>query len=219
MEEEITWFDRMRPDMLADIPHKTLHSRIFVNFDLEDLLKIEEILESFNTEHTKNLGKYEGYDLDMDAELASATLAEAVHIFDNHTMENIISQSSKKVINLKKLENDYVADRVEHIVNSVLFYFLSAKPAIDNNTISNCFIITSPMTISLFQAAKHIKFSPASEGEFKGPNNTMLVGHVNGIAIYSYLFDSKESRIVVGYNDPETENYHSQVINIENLTV
>ncbi len=219
MEEEITWFDRMRPDMLADIPHKTLHSQIFVNFDLEDLLKIEEILESFNTEHAKTLGKYEDHDIDLDAELAGATLGEAVQMFDSLTMENIIRKSSKKIIDLKELKNDCIANRVDHIINCILFYFLSTKPAINDDNISNCFIIASPLVISLFQAAMHTKFSPAIKGEFRGPNNTMLVGHVNKIPVYSYLFDAKNaSNYIVGYNDPVTEEYNSQLFIIENLT-
>jgi hypothetical protein len=52
------------------------------------------------------------------------------------------------------------------------------------------FIVVSPMIVSLLQSAAKSVFAPAIEGSFKGPNNTQLVGTLNGtIKVYSYLWN------------------------------
>lgn len=73
------------------------------------------------------------------------------------------------------------------------------------------FIVVSPMVVSLLQSAAKSVFAPAIEGSFKGPNNTMLVGTLNGtIKVYSYLWNqiqptsavpagSGNDTILVGY--------------------
>lgn len=55
------------------------------------------------------------------------------------------------------------------------------------------FIVVSPMVVSLLQTAAKSVFAPAIEGSFKGPNNTMLVGTLNGtIKVYSYLWNQAQ---------------------------
>lgn len=71
------------------------------------------------------------------------------------------------------------------------------------------FIVVSPMMVSVLQSAAKSVFAPAVEGSFKGPNNTMLVGTLNGtIKVYSYLWNQAYSgssgtagadKILVGY--------------------
>jgi len=61
----------------------------------------------------------------------------------------------------------------------------------------------------VLQSAAKSVFAPAVEGSFKGPNNTMLVGTLNGmIKVYSYIWDQAEpgnsapagsDKILVGY--------------------
>lgn len=52
------------------------------------------------------------------------------------------------------------------------------------------YVVVSPMIVSILQSASKSVFAPAVEGSFKGPNNTMLVGTLNGsIKVYSYLFN------------------------------
>ena len=218
--EEQTWFKKKRADMLVDIQHNCLHSQILVNFDVEDLLKIDEILESFNTPKSKNLDKYHGIELPgIEEELASAITAEAIQVFDNYTMENILNRSTKKEIAFRRHEGEFLGASVSNITTSILFYITKSKPAIDINNVKNCFIIASPIVISVLQSNTTAVYEPAAVGEFKGPNNTILVGHMNGIRVYSYLFEQeKGNMVVVGYNDPETEEYHSQVISIKNLS-
>lgn len=52
------------------------------------------------------------------------------------------------------------------------------------------YIVVSPMIVSVLQSAAKAVFAPAVEGSFKGPNNTMLVGTLNGmIKVYSYIWN------------------------------
>lgn len=70
------------------------------------------------------------------------------------------------------------------------------------------FIVVSPMIVSMLQSAAKSVFAPAVEGSFKGPNNTQLVGTLNGtIKVYSYLWNQAQptpagtgnDTILVGY--------------------
>jgi hypothetical protein len=74
---------------------------------------------------------------------------------------------------------------------------------------SGNFIVVSPMIVSVLQSAAKAVFAPAVEGDFKGPNNTELVGTLNGrIKVYSYLWNQAgpgssspngDDKILVGY--------------------
>lgn len=67
-------------------------------------------------------------------------------------------------------------------------------------------LLCSPMVVSILQVSKHTVFAPALHGSFKGPNNSMLVGILNGtMKVYSYLwsqaYDKKYAQdpILIGY--------------------
>lgn len=71
------------------------------------------------------------------------------------------------------------------------------------------YIVVSPMVVTLLQTAAKAVFAPAIEGSFKGPNNTMLVGTLNGtLKVYSYLWNQAQpgtsspagtDKVLVGY--------------------
>lgn len=66
------------------------------------------------------------------------------------------------------------------------------------------FIVVSPMIVSILQSAAKSVFAPAVDGSFKGPNNTMLVGTLNGsIKVYSYLWNQTQATDVGGTGDDE----------------
>jgi hypothetical protein len=77
------------------------------------------------------------------------------------------------------------------------------------------FIVVSPMIVSVLQSAARSVFAPAIEGSFKGPNNTMMVGTINGtIKVYSYLWNQAypgssapagSDTILVGYKGGNSE--------------
>ncbi|MNC50639.1 Major capsid protein Gp23 [compost metagenome] len=64
------------------------------------------------------------------------------------------------------------------------------------------FIVVPPAIVTVLQTAAKSVFAPATEGSFKGPNNSMLVGTLNGtIKVYSYLWNSAQSTSVGGTGD------------------
>ncbi len=66
------------------------------------------------------------------------------------------------------------------------------------------FIVVSPMIVSILQSAAKSVWAPAVEGSFKGPNNTMLVGTLNGsIKVYSYLWNQAVGTDLGGTGDDE----------------
>lgn len=71
------------------------------------------------------------------------------------------------------------------------------------------FIVVSPMIASVLQSAAKSVWAPAVEGSFKGPNNSQLIGTLNGfIKVYSYLWNQTQAvefggtgddQILIGY--------------------
>ena len=61
------------------------------------------------------------------------------------------------------------------------------------------FMVVSPLMVSVLQSAAKSVFAPAVEGSFKGPNNTMMVGTLNGqIKVYSHLWNQVGAGIEMG---------------------
>lgn len=66
------------------------------------------------------------------------------------------------------------------------------------------FIVVAPMMVSVLQSAAKSVFAPAVDGSFKGPNNSMLVGTLNGhIKVYSYLWDQTSATDFGGTGNTE----------------
>jgi hypothetical protein len=81
---------------------------------------------------------------------------------------------------------------------------------------SGNWIVVSPMIVSVLQTAGKSVFAPAIEGSFEGPNDTKLVGTLNGkIKVYSYLWNAEQpgvstpagdATILVGYKGGNGES-------------
>ena len=68
------------------------------------------------------------------------------------------------------------------------------------------YIVVSPMVVSILQSAAKSVFAPAVDGSFKGPNNTMLVGTLNGtIKVYSYLWNQAGAGLDLGVANVHTD--------------
>jgi hypothetical protein len=64
---------------------------------------------------------------------------------------------------------------------------------------SGNYIVVSPMMVSVLQTASKSVFAPAVDGSFKGPNDSMLVGTLNGnIKVYSYLWNKNQPSAAAG---------------------
>lgn len=77
-------------------------------------------------------------------------------------------------------------------------------------------IVVSPMIVSVLQTAGKAVFAPAVEGSFEGPNDTKLVGTLNGsVKVYSYLWNAEQpgssapagnATVLVGYKGGNGES-------------
>lgn len=82
----------------------------------------------------------------------------------------------------------FVGDRLANI--SVVINRVANEIARKTRRGAGNFIVVSPLVVSILQSAAKSVFAPAVEGSFKGPNNTMMVGTLNGtIKVYSYLWN------------------------------
>ncbi len=87
----------------------------------------------------------------------------------------------------------YIGDRLANL--GVLVNFVANEIGRRTRRGAANFMVASPMVVSVLQSAAKSVFAPAVSGSFKGPNNTMLVGTLNGtIKVYSYLWNSVTPR-------------------------
>jgi hypothetical protein len=91
----------------------------------------------------------------------------------------------------------YVGDRLANL--GVLINYVANEIARRTRRGAGNFIVVSPLVVSVLQSAAKSVFAPAVEGSFKGPNNTMLVGTLNGtIKVYSYLWNNAGTGLDLG---------------------
>ena len=91
----------------------------------------------------------------------------------------------------------YVGDRLANI--GIIINYVCNEIARRTRRGAGNFIVVSPLLVSVLQSAAKSVFAPAVEGSFKGPNNTMLVGTLNGtIKVYSYLWNTAGSGVDLG---------------------
>lgn len=91
----------------------------------------------------------------------------------------------------------YVGDRLANL--GVIINYVANEIARRTRRGAGNFIVVSPLIVSVLQSAAKSVFAPAVEGSFKGPNNTMLVGTLNGtIKVYSYLWNTAGSGLDLG---------------------
>ncbi len=91
----------------------------------------------------------------------------------------------------------YVGDRLANL--GVIINRVCNEIARKTRRGAGNFIVVSPMIVSILQSASKSVFAPAVDGSFKGPNNTMMVGTLNGsIKVYSYLFNQAGAGLDLG---------------------
>lgn len=91
----------------------------------------------------------------------------------------------------------YVGDRLANL--GVIINYVANEIARRTRRGAANFIVVSPLIVSVLQSAAKSVFAPAVEGSFKGPNNTMLVGTLNGtIKVYSYIWNAAGSGLDLG---------------------
>jgi hypothetical protein len=162
-----------------------------------------EAMQDLNSQHG----------LDLESELTKALSAEIVQEIDAEIINDLLSLAGTvRTFDFAATDGPnyapaFVGDRFANLgvrINEVANEIArKTRRGVGN------YIVVSPMIVSVLQSAAKAVFAPAVEGSFKGPNNTMLVGTLNGsIKVYSYIWNQAQpgisaplgtDKILVGY--------------------
>lgn len=166
-----------------------------------------EAMQDLNSQHG----------LDLENEMTQALSSEIVQEIDSEILSDLIALagtvasfdgSVAAVGTFGPYAPAYVGDRLANL--AVMINYVANEIGRKTRRGVGNFIVVSPLIVSVLQSAAKSVFAPSTEGSFKGPNNTMLVGTLNGtIKVYSYLWNSVQStdiangtgndNILVGY--------------------
>lgn len=141
--------------------------------------------------------------LDLEAEITASLSAAVVSEIDNEIINDLVAlagtTSSFDMSGTFTGVPNYVGDR--HAVLGVLINYVANEIARKTRRGPANWIVVSPLVVSVLQSAAKSVFAPAVAGSFDGPNNTKLVGTLNGsIKVYSYIyFDQGTEPILMGF--------------------
>jgi hypothetical protein len=142
--------------------------------------------------------------LDLEAEITAALSAEIVSEIDNEIINDLISLAGTVETfdmasgSFTGIPN-YVGDRFA--VLGVLINKVANEIARKTRRGAANWAVVSPQIASVLQSASKSVFAPAVSGSFEGPNNTKLIGTLNGsIKIYTYIYHDQGSEpVLLGY--------------------
>lgn len=139
-----------------------------------------------------------GNGLDIENEMTQALSAQIVQEIDAEIISDLIALAGTvgfydgSVASIGSYKPAYVGDRLANL--AVMINYVANEIGRKTRRSSGNFIVVSPMVVTALQTAAKSVFAPATQGSFKGPNNTMLVGTLNGsIKVYSYLWNNVTS--------------------------
>lgn len=150
--------------------------------------------------------------LDLESELSQVISAEIVQEIDSEILSDLLALAGTagaydySTIGLgPQYQPAYLGDRFANL--GIVINAAANEIARKTRRGPGNFIVVSPMVVSVLQSAAKSVFAPAVAGSFKGPNNTMLVGTLNGtIKVYSYLWNqvsglgaTVSDSILIGY--------------------
>jgi hypothetical protein len=150
--------------------------------------------------------------LDLESELSQVVSAEIVQEIDSEILSDLLALAGTvgtfdytTIGAGPTYQPAYLGDRFANL--GVIINAVANEIARKTRRGAGNFIVVSPMVVSILQSAAKSVFAPAVAGSFKGPNNTMLVGTLNGtIKVYSYLWNQvsglaapTDDVILVGY--------------------
>jgi hypothetical protein len=160
-----------------------------------------EAMQDMNSQHG----------MDLESEMTKALSAEIVQEIDAEIIGDLLALAGTvRTFDFSATDGTayaptFVGDRFANL--GVRINEVANEIARKTRRGAGNFIVVSPMIVSVLQSAARSVFAPAVEGSFKGPNNTMLVGTLNGsIKVYSYLWNqalsggtANQDKILVGY--------------------
>ena len=145
--------------------------------------------------------------LDLESEMTQALSAEIVQEIDQEIITDLLALAGTVDTfdgngagvygAAGNYTPSYVGDRLANI--GVIINRVANEIARKTRRGAGNYIVVSPMIVSILQSASKSVFAPAVDGAFKGPNNTMLVGTLNGtIKVYSYLWNQAGAGVDLG---------------------
>jgi hypothetical protein len=143
--------------------------------------------------------------LDLESEITQALSAEIVHEMDNEIVSDLLTLAgSAATFDMSGAFTgtpNYVGDR--HAVLGILINKVANDIAAKTRRGAGNFLVVSPQVVSVLQSGSKSVFAPSLQGSFEGPNNTKMVGTLNGqLKVYSFLFNATsgiQDNILVGY--------------------
>lgn len=135
--------------------------------------------------------------LDLESEMTQGLSAEIVQEIDAEIIGDLLAlagtvgvfDGSGTGTYTTNYTPAYIGDRLANL--GVIVNFVANEIGRRTRRGTANFLVASPMVVSVLQSAAKSVFAPAVSGSFKGPNNTELVGTLNGtIKVYSYLWNS-----------------------------
>jgi hypothetical protein len=141
--------------------------------------------------------------LNMENEITGALSAAIVSEIDNEILNDIIALAgTTDTYDMNGTFTGvpaYVGDR--HAVLGVLINKVANEIARKTRRGPANWIVVSPLVASVLQSASKAVFAPAVQGSFEGPNNTKLIGTLNGsIKVYTYIYhDQGTEPIILGF--------------------
>jgi hypothetical protein len=153
--------------------------------------KTRRLQAKWSIEAMQDLSSQHGYDI--EAEITQALSAEIVHEIDNEIVTDLIKLAgTTETFDMSGSFTGtphFIGDR--HAVLGVLINKVAQAIAAKTRRGAGNFIVVSPTVVAVLQSASKSVFAPAVSGSFEGPNNTKLVGTLNGnIKVYSFLFNA-----------------------------
>lgn len=173
--------------------------------------RTRKLQAGWTVEAMQDLKNQHGFD--METELTRVVSAEITQEIDSEILSDLIALAGTAMtydhaqVAATGYQPAFLGDRFANLG----IYIQNAANEIARKTRRGPgnFIVVSPMVVTILQAASKSVFAPAVQGSFKGPNNSMLVGTLNGqIKVYSYLWNqvfqsgvgsSVNDTILVGY--------------------
>jgi len=226
-----TWFDEKRMEMLNSACEQVLSPQIQGPLSFAEIVQLAGLLESHNNESVRKnaVGDLSQHNIDIDAELRLALVADAVADFDNKTIGNFTWGAEKEhVMDLSKDSNGeetpaaYVGDRLAVIsekIKRIIDYFPEDGKS---------FILCTPLMLSVFQSAAKAKYVATLENKkaFKGPNGIALVGSLDKTPLYSYLpnyqfgaSSNDDDMIIIGNYQETKDGATTQRLIVKNLSL
>jgi hypothetical protein len=175
--------------------------------------KTRKLQAKWTIEAMQDLSSQHG--LDLEAEITQALSAEIVHEIDNEIVTDLIKLAgTTETFDMNGSFTGvphYVGDR--HAILGVLINKVANEIAAKTRRGAGNFIVVSPQIVSVLQSAAKSVFAPAVSGSFEGPNNTRLVGILNGsIKVYSFVFNASFGTVAAGSSVPGGATATSEIV-------